>query len=441
MAENTQQIDSINYLRVFPWLRLFRAFWIAVDIRKLLLAAVALLAISAGDLLFHQLPFAKQALSEAESEALLAELWPWQRSLDYSLAVGENEPIWEPRSFVVSPGNTLLRLGMNWQVVLRPLDILLRPAIGLFQPNATWSRLAYDTTRLLWALCVWAIFGGAIGRMSAVQFARDEKVGLRSALTFSVSRFFAYLSAPLLPLVGVGVLWAFCALGGLLGRIPVVGEIFVGITWGLGLVFGFLMALVLMGVAVGWPLMFATINVEATDGFDGLSRAYNYVYERPWHYLGYTVVSMAYGSLVIFFVWFIGQFVVFLTGWGVAWGMGYDATSAIYADTPQMIGAAGFTAVPQTSLMQPGWGALLVGIWLRGVAVLVVAFIYTYFWTSTTIMYFLLRRIVDANDFDEVHLEQEDEPDELLPLVGVPAGTLPVVQAAAAQADAPKSET
>lgn len=422
MVENPPQIESINYLRAFPWIRLFRAFWIAVDIRKLLLASLALMIISVGDLLFDQLPFAPAAVTESQRELVRAERWPWQRPLGYSLSQPDlNEPISEIPSFFAAPGNTLYRLGTNWQLVLRPLEILLRPAVGLFQPDGTWSQLADSMTRLLWALCVWAIFGGALGRMSAVQFARDQKIGIRTALNFAGIRFFAYVTAPLLPLVGVGVLVTLCAIGGLLGRIPVAGEIMVGMAWGLGLVFGFLMALVLIGVAAGWPMMFATINVEGTDGFDGLSRAYNYVYERPWHYLGYALVSMAYGSLVIFFVWLTGQVVVSLTGWAVSWGMGYEATAALFGDTPRMIGGAGFSAAIAAAPDNVSWGAILVGIWLRGVALLVVAFVYSYFWTSTTIMYFLLRREVDANDFDELHLEQEEESDDLLPLVGMAA--------------------
>jgi hypothetical protein len=52
------------------------------------------------------------------------------------------------------------------------------------------------------------------------------------------------------------------------------------------------------------------------------------------------------------------------------------------------------------------------------VTVLVVGFIYTFFWSSATITYFLLRHSVDANDFDEVFVEDFEDKDELLPLVG-----------------------
>ncbi len=64
-----------------------------------------------------------------------------------------------------------------------------------------------------------------------------------------------------MPLVGVAILWALCVIGGWIGRIPGgVGEGLLGVLWGLELVFGFLMAIVLIGAALGWPLMFAAIK-------------------------------------------------------------------------------------------------------------------------------------------------------------------------------------
>src|SRR5258708_33341852 len=126
-------------------------------------------------------------------------------------------------------------------------------------------------------------------------------------------------------LLGVGIVWALCILGCWIGRIAGgVGEALLGLLWGLELLFGFLMAVVLIGVAAGWPLMFATISVEGSDGFDGLSRAYNYVFERPLYVLWLAIVTMFYGSLMIFFVWLMAQTLTQLAVWGVAWGMGFE---------------------------------------------------------------------------------------------------------------------
>jgi hypothetical protein len=414
MAENPVQLYNIQYRRLFPWLHLTRAFWIAVDIRKLILAGVALLLISGGSLVFDQLPFGA-ANTEDEASLRDGERWPWQWSLGYDLWHGGDGPA-ELRGLMHDPQNTLRRVAGNWQVVLRPFRDFVQPAAVVFRGDASVSELADAITRSLWSLCIWSIFGGAICRIAALQFARDQQVGVRGALIFSASRFFGYFSAPLMPLAGVGVLWLLCIIGGWIGRIPGgVGPGVLGILWGLELLFGFLMAVILLGVAVGWPLMFATISVEGTDGFDGLSRAYNYVFERPLYFLWQAVVTMLFGSLAIFFVWLMAQLLTHLSLWGVSWGLGFEQTVELVAGSPELVGA-GLADGESGS-----FGAGIARGWMCALAVLVMAFVYTFFWSSSTITYFLLRHSVDANDFDEVFIEDVEEKDELLPLVGTAA--------------------
>ena len=410
MADNPVELYNIQYRRLCPWLHLTRAFWIAADIRKLMLAGAALMLVSAGGQVCDRLPF-----GQACEPPTLCPNWPWLESLGYDLQSGGDGPA-ELREALRNPSQTLWRSTTNWQVVLLPLRQFAEPAAVLFRGGATAAQLADAATRLLWYLIVWSIFGGAICRMAAVQFARDQQIGIRRALVFSTSRFFGYFLAPLMPLVGVAILWALCVLGGWIGRIPGgVGEALLGILWGLELLFGFLMAVVLIGVAVGWPLMFATISVESTDGFDGLSRAYNYVFERPLYLLWQFIVTMLYGSLTIFFVWLMAQLLTQLAVWGVSWGLGYDAVA----------GLLGFQHEPADSgpyaEAATAWGAGIAQGWMRVLSLLVVAFVHTFFWSSATIIYFVLRHSIDANDFDEVYVEDTEEKDELLPLVGTAA--------------------
>ena len=70
-----------------------------------------------------------------------------------------------------------------------------------------------------------------------------------------------------------------------------------GMFWPLALLAGLIMALLLVGLAVGWPLMWATISVEATDPFDALSRSYSYAFHRPIRYLFYVIVAAVLGLL------------------------------------------------------------------------------------------------------------------------------------------------
>jgi hypothetical protein len=274
--------------------------------------------------------------------------------------------------------------------------------------------------QVTWGAIVWAVFGGAISRIAAVQFARDENVGLRHALVFSLSRLPGFVTAPFLTMVGIGSLWLLCVVGGWFGRIPAVGPVIVGVLWGLELLFGFLMAVVLAGLAAGWPLMFATIAVEGSDGFDGLSRAFNYVFERPLYYFWQLIVVMLYGSLAVFVVWLMAQLAVHLATWGVAWGMGAESIGEITQGFPSVV-TTGAIAGAATEA-EPGPGATLAAWWTNGWAVLLHGFVHSLFWTNATIMYFLLRRSVDANDFDEVFTADDSQADELLPLVEGTAG-------------------
>lgn len=421
MIETPIRYDEIPWRRIFPWLHLTRAFWIAVDVRKLVLAAAGLLLTSAGSIVFDQLPFARTG-----AEAQRSGRWPWEWSLGYSVpftnqTLGGNA-LSEFRGALVHPQATIATLLGNWQIVLHPIRAVSDPAVRIFRGDSGWGDIADSVTRLLWAIIVWSIFGGAIGRIAAVQFARDQRVGVRQALAFAMQRFFGYLSAPLVPLAGVALLWILCIIGGWLGRIPGgVGETILGVLWGLELIFGLMMAVILLGLAAGWPLMFAAIGVEGTDGFDGLSRMYNYVYERPLYYLWLVVLALVFGSASIFFVWMMSQMLVHLAVWGVSWGQGYDATVRLVAGAPEITVGGIRTLRDAAPDVSGSVGAQILRGWMCALATLVGGFVYSYFWTVASIIYFTLRRSIDASDFDEVYVEDDQDEDELLPLVGAAA--------------------
>jgi len=63
--------------------------------------------------------------------------------------------------------------------------------------------------------------------------------------------------------------------------------------------------------------MNATISTEGATGFDALSRSYSYVYQVPWHCLGYSTLALVYGAALVFFVGFMGSLVIYLSSWGI----------------------------------------------------------------------------------------------------------------------------
>ena len=81
----------------------------------------------------------------------------------------------------------------------------------------------------LFQLAALAIAGGSICRISALQFAKGEKPGFFEAIGFSTKKFSSFFSAPLVPLGIIFLLGFFIAIAGLLGNIPYVGVIILGI--------------------------------------------------------------------------------------------------------------------------------------------------------------------------------------------------------------------
>jgi len=276
---------------------------------------------------------------------------------------------------------------------------------------------------LFWvpALVIWGLAGGAICRMAALNIARDEHLSPAAALRFAQRKLLSLATAPLFPVgfvLGIGVL---LLLGGVVTAIPAVGGIVGGLGMGLALAAGLLMAATVIGGVAGWPLMWPTIAVEGSDAFDAFSRGYSYVFSRPWRAAFYAAVLSVYGAICYLFVRLF--VLVGLKGTRFFVGAGLAGT-----DRPGT-GHANATKI-DTLWPAPTWdqllpdrlplgaqigdtvGAFLVGLWLAVVVGLLCAFAASYFLSGSTIAYGLLRREVDATDFEEVYLDPQEQEEE-----------------------------
>ena len=436
MADEKTDVRELDYRRLFPWIELFRSFRIALDPKKLVLAALGLCAMSVG---WYAISAVLQP--RVGIDAQVFQEWPWEQGTGYktlSAKADEGGLFGMAHRIISEPHKLFEEVATNWPVVLRPAQTLTRPFAWMFDIEAEWSKLLMVVLCALWAAAVWGFFGGAITRIAAVQVARDERVGLMAACKFAVSKFLSFFAAPLFPLVGVAFFTVFCMVGGWVALAWYPGAFLAGALWGLPLVAGFVMVIIALGLAVGWPLMYATISAEGSDSFDALSRSYSYVYQRPWHYLFYALVAAVYGSLVIFFVVLITQFVAYFSQWSVSMGAGKEAVRDLFAAAPKGDDWwAAFSGKDYADLLGPRKvGAVLTAAWLQILFMLMVGFIYSYFWSATTVIYFLLRKNVDATDMDEVYLEEEEEEQPL----GGPGGEeskLPIVQGTEAGAANP----
>ncbi len=490
----------------FLWTRIFSGFKVALDPKKLLLAAAGILLMAFGwwflAVIFYgarsepkeaDYPAATyRNAGDSEDEARAKALKDYQqarrkydllrqtagpggtlRTWPFSEDRGPNPFLVVERAIERSRGTAVGETGseplLDRRQVLflvEPLVKFLAPVAYLFHPDAGFWNGLYFCLVIICTLAVWALFGGAITRMAAVQVARNEKIGMTEAVRFTAARYFSFLFAPVFPLLLVALLAIFLLIFGFFQVITVFfGDILIaGLLWPLVLLFGLVMAVVLVGL-VGWPLMYATISAEGSDSFDALSRSYSYVYQAPWHYLWYGFLAIVYGAVVVFFIGFMGSLMVYLGKWGVShaplaraldrepaylfvytptsfqWRkLLLEGTQAVY--TPEDVAAvppatqarirAG-KEVPRVDddvatdirdgnfypggvrtkyLNSMSWwnriGAILVAFWIGLVFLLVVGFGYSYFWSVSTIIYLLMRRKVDDTELDEVHLEEDD---------------------------------
>ena len=407
---STVELDRLRYRRLFPWIHLTRAIRIALDFRKLLLGGIALLVLSLGQQAILHLP------------------------------IGPPNGVSRLSSFISGPSSSLLRstdpdtLVANWSVLISPLHSVWTPAAMLLQRDLSWSEAALAWTLLLWALLVWSFFATMITRMTAVQFARDDKISLRQAARFAVTRFLQVFSSPLLPIGFIFGFWLLLFCGGLIGRIPAVGPVLVGVFWGIALVCGLAMTLLLVGLAIGWPLMVATVSTQGTDGFDGFSRSFDYIYSRPVHFAWYVVVSIFLGLLGLVVVSAGATSIVYLAIWPMAQGMG-ESEMLPWKTVVRIFLSEGFPSPDMPALFA-------ITVWLRALGLLVAGFVPSYFWTSSTVMFFLLRQSTDANELTEVWMPSDDEDEaNLIRLAGVAATDQPVTERPVHPEDTTQSES
>ena len=266
-------------------------------------------------------------------------------------------------------------------------------------------------------LAIWSLVGGAITRIAALDFAKDESVRLIDALKFAKRKFWSYFWSPLVPVVGV-VFFALCnILGGLIGRIPVFGEVVVALGFPLALVSGFLM-LFIGGIGVlGLCFMFPTISAEGSDAFDAMSRAYSYVISRPKQFALYCITETLYGLACLIIISFVAWIMIRLSFYSVGVGMG-QKFSMIQSFILQKCDIAFFgfcssySTEAKSEVVSLGrWslkflaGMLIVYIFFIKLAVW--NFIATYLFSAKTIIYFLLRKEIDSTDITDVYIEEE----------------------------------
>ena len=191
---------------------------------------------------------------------------------------------------------------------------------------------------LLWAIVVWGLVGGAIARLALVRVSRSPGLSTFGAIRFALRHAVPLIATPLCAFLGVGSAALLCAGFGLLYWLPAgIGGVVGGILLFLPLVLGLIMALMLVGLVAGWPLMHASVAAEAEDLLDALSRSYSYLNQRLGKFVVLALLAWLVGIPGLLAVDLLAASVVHLATWGLS--LSAPASSLAGLDFPSASGA------------------------------------------------------------------------------------------------------
>jgi hypothetical protein len=340
---------EICWREVFPWLILVRAVRVSLMLRVLLTAWVGVLFTQMGWYLLESLFETDQPLPR------IADVIYWEQLGVHGLM----------QAFA----------GWLW---------LSEPFVRCFHQDVTLG----ETLRLLasgvWAICVWALLGGVIARTAAVYLTQQRTLALRESWIAAINKWLDTLGGPLLGLLlVVGLALPLVVIGFLLRFPPFT--LLAGFLWLFMLLWGIGLAVVVLALWLGWPLMWATLGVERSDAFDAASRTAAYVFQRPLHLIFYVAVAEVLGTAG---QWLISGLTLFgreLTDWAVSWGAG----------------AGWMTALPKSHPFQ-AWGTDAILFWKAALHSFASAYPLAYLWPASVGIYLLLRRQIDETQIEEL---------------------------------------
>jgi hypothetical protein len=425
MADQPTKLREVAWSELFPWLILLRSVRIALMARVLGLAAAGLIATTLGwrllDVAFG--PENDPVVADWRDEALK---WVWNASPGFRIDTAARTADQVFGSAARDLEEAPLAL---WRYLTRPFT-------ELFHGDLTARGFVFLLLCCVWELLVWGLAGGAITRIAALRFTRDEAPPLLAGVKQAARKLLSYSLPPLIALAGTAVFAVQLVILGWLMRLDVLALV-AGIFWPFVIVLGLMMAILLLGALVGWPLMWSTVSVEGTDAFDALSRSYAYTYHRPFRLLWYVLFAALLAMVSMFVVKLFATSAIVLGDWSVDWGLDEPTMRSVVApnrlpppaplvsppaEVPQLEeGGSGAAEEPAGDAddeaaeerIEPN--AMLRGarrtifFWKSLVAALAAGYQAGFLWVAAVGVYLLLRRDIDGVLLSEVYIDQSDE--------------------------------
>ncbi|MCL2648867.1 MAG: hypothetical protein FWD61_18025 [Phycisphaerales bacterium] len=267
---------------------------------------------------------------------------------------------------------------------------------------------------VVFAIVILAFTGASIARLSALELAGIERAPLMEVFRFAVARLWAFIKAILTPFLIILIVGLFITALSLIGAVPYIGEIILGVFFIALLLIAFVIMLLIFGIVGGINLFFPTIAVEGSDAFDAMSRSFAYVYARPWRLIFYNIISLIYGVITYLFVSFAVYLIFLITHIFAGWGASFFGcangrfSGSLKLDTlwplPKFAPDSGLLS--GTNWYAMNWsetiGSACMHVWMYLFVFAVAGYVISYYFSVNTIVYLLLRRSVDGQPTTEV---------------------------------------
>lgn len=265
----------------------------------------------------------------------------------------------------------------------------------------------YSAVYFTFAFLLFCFFGGAICRCAALDFSRNERPGLGEALQFARERYTAFLTAPLIPLGILAGISVFLMLIGLAGNIPGAGELVIALLIGILFLLGLAMTVLLFATVAGGTLLFPAVAYERTTGLDAIGRAFSYVINQPVWMVFYSLVELILGTLFYLFIRLFVFLILGLTYLMLSIGFTEDKIDKLH----RIWAKPTFFHLLNPPLKADTWSqqaaSFLIHLSLLFIVGLVMALIVSYFFSSITVLYGLIRKKVDKVGFTQVDIQLE----------------------------------
>ena len=448
MADSPVTVNRFSWPDLMPSLIIFRSLPTALSMTVLVLSLFAVAATPIGWIAMEKI-FVSEDLNNDEAFREIAEVnrSPWKAVY----------PKWnQDDSLLTVLGNQLRGVELIFNTGVRSFQ-------GVFTVGPGLGRFCYYLGGALWTLLIWCFFGCAITRTALMRYTRDEPIGIDDASDFAFDKFLSCFGGIGIPLLAVAGLTIPIALVGLI-MTSNIGAAIGGVLWFGVLIPSLVIAVILLGLIFAWPLIVSAISCEGQDSFDGMSRAFAYVFQRPVHYVVYTVIAVLFTGVC----WFVGSNLIGGTiktaHWASSWGLNIadENRSMRLSDTneieivppleeietaedvleaakreailgrelgiqrddesPDLITNSkanetdGNLADKKDAESSLSFARNMIKFWDNVARTLGAAFLYGLFWCVAASVYLLLRRDLDATATDEIYLVDERRTYELPPL-------------------------